>query len=597
MSRVNFFLAVFVLLFFVLFSRLFFLQVLNGNYYSKAADDNAARVNPILAPRGIIFDRNHKILLKNRPEFSVYMIPHFMPKEKKDGVFTLLGELLSAPKEEIERRFYEKKTPLFEGVLIATDVSPAVVTRIEEQRPNLPGVEVICFPMRAYPHPGAASHVLGYIAEIGPTELKDLQSRGYRQGDIIGKDGVEKNYDEYLRGVSGGKKIEVDAFGRPIRVKEIIEPTNGKDVVLTIDLDLQLQVEKSLANNEGAVVVLNPKTGEILAMASHPYYDAGKKWEDISQNNHPFMNRALSGYPPGSIFKVVTLSAALEEGKTNENEILYCPGYYTLGRRTAKCWLASGHGRISPIEGLTWSCDVVFYELGRRLGPDLIKKYAQIYGLGEKTGIDLPQEKRGFIPTADWKKTRFGENWYDGDSINIGIGQGFIQVTPLQMAVMYGMIGTGKRFKPYVVKEILDGNGKKEYEAKPELIAQLTLSLRNQILLRQALHDVVWRGTGIAAYVPGLPAAGKTGTAQNPGLPHAWFVCYAPYNDPEIVIASFVAHGEHGDRVTAHIAGDILKWYKENRLKQKINEEARPDQYIVHGSSRIPYHRLTERSD
>ena len=451
--------------------------------------------------------------------------------------------------------------------------------------------------MRAYPHPGIASHVTGYIAEIGEAELGALQSQGYRLGDLIGKDGIEKVYDKYLRGKPGGKKFEVDALGRPVRIKEIVEPVQGKNITLTIDLPLQLEVDKLLGPKEGAVVVLDPRSGEILAMASHPRYDPSRRWEDISQYNHPFMNRALSAYPPGSIFKVVTLSAALEEGKTKENENFFCRGYYQLGQRIAACWLASGHGGISPVEGLVWSCDSVFYELGRRLGPDLISKYAKLYGLNERTAIDLPQEKRGFIPTSEWKKRVLKEDWYNGDSINLGIGQGFAQVTPLQMAIMYGAIATGKRFKPYVVKEIFDQDGKSEYQAKPELVSDIPISNISRELLLSALKDVVWRGTGVAAYVPGIPASGKTGTAQNPGLPHAWFICYAPNDNPEIVIASFVAHGEHGDRISAYIARDILKWYKENRLQQKIEEVQRSGQYIFHGTHKTAYGRLTGNSD
>jgi len=597
MAKPKFFLTLVIALFIFLFARLFYLQIMQGENYSKLAEENAARINPILAPRGIIFDRNGKILVKNRPVFSVYIIPQFLPRDKIESVFEVLAGLLSTSKERIKRRYLERRSPLFEGIQIAADISPAVVSKIEESRQKIPGVDVICFPMRAYPHPGSASHVLGYIAEIGQLELGELKSRGYRLGDLIGKDGIEKTYDEYLRGIPGGKKFEVDAFGRPVRIKEIVEPVQGKNIKLTIDIDLQIEVERLLGAREGAVVVLDPRSGEILAMTSHPSYDPSRRWEDISKYNHPFMNRALSAYPPGSTFKVVTLSAALEEGKTHENENFFCRGYYQLGKRIASCWLSYGHGSITPIEGLVWSCDSVFYELGRRLGPDLINKYAKIFGLSEKTKIDLPQEKKGFIPTSAWKKEALKEDWYNGDSINLGIGQGFAQATPLQMAGMYGMIATGKRFKPYVVKEVFDQSGKIEYQGKPELVAQLPVSMKNHGLLLSALRDVVSRGTGVAAYVPGIPAGGKTGTAQNPGLPHAWFICFAPNQNPEIAIASFVAHGEHGDRISAYIARDILKWYKENRLQQKIEEVARPGQYILHGAHKTPYGRLTESSD
>jgi penicillin-binding protein 2 len=279
------------------------------------------------------------------------------------------------------------------------------------------------------------------------------------------------------------------------------------------------------------------------------------------------MNRALAIYPPGSIFKAVTLSAALQEGVVNPKDTVYCPGFYRVNNRIAKCWKESGHGRIDMVEGLTQSCDVVFYELGRKLGPDKLAEYARKYGLGEKTGVDLPQEKKGLVPTQAWKKDVWKEPWYEGDSINYGIGQGFLQVTPLQMALVYGAIARGKRMKPFVVSEIKDRNGKSLYRARAQEVAPVPVALGVLQLIRSALHDVVDRATGIAARVEGFLAAGKTGTAENPGLPHAWFICYAPYNDPAIVIASFVEHGEHGDRSAAYVARDILTWYRDHRLE------------------------------
>lgn len=582
------------MLFVFLGGRLIWLQLLDHSSYKQVADENAARIIPILAPRGIIYDRNGKVLLKNRPVFSVYVLQHLLPEEEaeRDRIFLRLSSILHLSPEEIKKTIADKKIPAFEGIKIKTEVTPAVFSRLLEE--NFPGVEVIVTPLRTYPYKTNLAHVLGYVAEIEPEELKDLADQGYRLGDLLGKDGVEKVYDQYLRGISGGKKIEVNAYGRPIRIKEIKEPVPGNNLKLTIDLDLQLAAEEALKGYEGAVVVLDPKTGEILALASHPAYDPNRRWEEISRRNHPFMNRALSGYPPGSVFKVITLSAALEEGKIDLSEVINCPGYYRLGTRIAKCWREWGHGKLQGMEGLVWSCDIVFYELGKRLGPDLIKKFAAAYGLGERSGVDLTQEKRGFIPTAAWKKERFKEDWYEGDSINIGIGQGFISVTPLQMAALYATLGTGKRFAPFVVSQVLDKKGKVIFNNQPRQVGEAPLKPANLALIRQALTDIVLRGTGVAAYVPGLPAAGKTGTAQNPGLPHAWFTSFAPTDDPEIAIAAFVAHGEHGDRASAYVTRDILKWYKEHRLSRKIEEVERPPQYILHGKTKQWYRPLPE---
>lgn len=581
-----------LLIMFILFSlRLVQLQIFQGKYFSGLAAENAARVTPILAPRGIIFDRYGKVLLKNRPVFAVYILPHLLPLDRaeQEKVFRRLSNILGKPVYNIKRKLKEKKSPLFEGLLIDYEISPSALTRIEEERKFLQGVEVICYPMRSYPYRSALAHVLGYIGEIEPKELEKMRAQGYRIGDLIGKDGVEKTYDRYLRGISGGKKMEVDAQGRPLKVKETLEPQPGNNMWLTIDLDLQLEVDKYLGNNEGAVVVMDPRSGEILALVSHPAYDPSLKWQEISQNKYPFMNRALATYPPGSIFKFITLTAALESKIVDLKEDFRCNGWYKLGIRWAKCWLKRGHGVVKVLEGLVWSCDVVFYELGKRLGPDVIHKYAEGYGLNQKTGIDLPQEKKGLVPTAAWKKKEFGEEWVGGDSINIGIGQGFLKVTPLQMAVALGTLAVGKRMTPYVVEKVENKQGEIIYKGEPQEKGKLPLSLENSKLIRDALAEVVLRGTGVAAYNRGIPACGKTGTAENPGKAHAWFICYAPKDDPEIVIASFVAHGEHGDKISAYIARDILNWYEKNRLKREIMGPPRPKQYIVHGHRHDPY--------
>jgi penicillin-binding protein 2 len=377
-----------------------------------------------------------------------------------------------------------------------------------------------------------------------------------------------------------------------------VDSIPGADVKLTIDMEMQQAVEKALGYRSGAALVMAARTGEILALASHPNYDPNiflepldlNAWNRLERTGHPFMNRGLALYPPGSIFKVITLVAALDEKLTKPDEIINCPGFYKINRRIARCWLTSGHGSISIIEGLVWSCDVVFYELGKRLGPDLLAKYAHKFGLGERSEIDLPQEKKGTIPDREWKRAMRNEPWYDGDSINYGIGQGFVRVTPLQMGVVYAAIASGQLLKPFVVKEIVDRKNKIIYSNNYRAVAEVPTSLSNLLLLRKALRDVVRRGTGIVASVAGIPAAGKTGTAENPGKAHAWFVCFAPYDNPEIVIVAFVEHGEHGDRASASIARDILTWYKENRLQKTYTEEKYEGQYIEHGKLRTPYY-------
>lgn len=561
----------FALVFFILFARFLQLQIIEGEKYRKVADENAAKNVPAPAARGIIYDRNGMVVVENRPIFSVQVLPQLLSSrdvKKREKILGRLGDLLG---EKVEFKISADRP-----IIIKDNIKPETAIRIEEQKRELEGVVVTVRPVRSYPHENTASHLLGFVGEIDPDELNRMREEGYRLGDWVGKDGIEKLYDKMVRGVDGGKKIEVDVYGTPTRLLSYSDPIPGADVKLTIDLELQMAAEKALRGQEGAVVVLDPKTGEILALVSRPNYDPNSIQKALSHGSHPFMNRALAIYPPGSIFKPITLTAALQEKLTRPDESFFCPGYYRVNNRIAKCWKAGGHGRITAREGLTQSCDVVFYELGRRLGPDRLAQYAIKYGLGEKTGIDLPQEKKGLVPNTEWKKKVRGEAWYEGDSINYGIGQGFVQVTPLQMAEVYAAIASGKRMKPYVVAEIKDREDEILYRGKPEEIGKAPILPANLEVIRKALREVVDRATGIAAKVEKLPAAGKTGTAENPGLPHAWFLCYAPFDDPKFVIASFVAHGQHGDRAAAYIARDILNWYAENRLATQEAAEETP---------------------
>jgi penicillin-binding protein 2 len=547
----------------VLLLRLLQLQVVEGPKYKELSGENAAKTVPAPAPRGVVYDRNGKILVENRPIFSVQVMPQLRKGEVLKKLESILGEKIVY------------KISADRPIIIKDDIKLETAVRIEERKNELEGVVVSVRPVRYYPHGDLAAHLLGYVGEIETDELKRLKEEGYRLGDSVGKDGIEKYYDKLVRGVDGGKKIEVDVRGTPRRLLESLEPVPGANVKLTVDLELQMAAEKALmrSGRPGAVVILDPRSGEVLALASRPDYDPNLSWRALSAGSFPFVNRALAIYPPGSTFKAITLTAALQEKVAKPTDTIYCPGYYRVNNRIAKCWKGSGHGRITVAEGLTQSCDVVFYELGRRLGPDRLADYARRYGLGERTGIDIPQEKKGLVPTPEWKKKVWGEPWYEGDSINYGIGQGFLQVTPLQMALVYGEIATGKRMRPFIVSEIKNREGDVLYQAHPQEEGSVPLSNENLRVVREALKNVVARATGIAARVPGLPAAGKTGTAENPGLPHAWFLCYAPYDNPVIVIAAFVEHGQHGDRSAAYVARDILTWYRDNRMPKKEGEE------------------------
>lgn len=549
--------------------RLLQLQVIEGDKYRRVADENAARTVPAPAARGVIYDRNGKVLVENRPIFSVQVMPQLLAVSdaaKKKAVLARLGAILG------DKLVFKPSSS--KPIIIKDQIARETAVRIEEQKNALDGVVVSVRPVRFYPHGNTASHLLGYVGEIEPDDLARRREQGYRPGDLIGKDGVEKLYDRLIRGVDGGKKIEVDVAGTPTRLLGILEAVPGAQVKLTIDVDLQEAAEKALGNKPGAVVVQDPWSGEVLALVSHPNYDPNifidpknpRRAAALLDPRHPFMNRALGIYPPGSTFKVVTLSAALQEQLTKTTETLFCPGYYNINGRVARCWKEGGHGRITVLEGLTQSCDVVFYELGRRLGPDRLAGYARQYGLGERTGIDLPQEKKGLVPDTAWKRDVWQAPWYSGESINYGIGQGYLQLTPIQLAGIYGTIATGKRMKPYIVSQIKDRHGEVLYHREQVQAGNAPVTEPIINFIRKALRDVVDRATGRAAKIDGLFAAGKTGTAENPGLPHAWFVCYAPTDKPQIVITAFVEHGQHGDRSAAYVARDILTWYRDNRL-------------------------------
>ncbi len=570
-NQSRFFITMLAVIFIVLFGRLWQLQILDHSAYKKLSQENTTRTIPTLAPRGIIYDRNGRVMVANRAIFSVYIFPSSVAREELADVIREVAQVVGIPQEKIMSRIEANKNRPFEPIMIKDDVSIRTVTAVEERKHNLPGVVINVRPVRSYPYRTLAAQVLGYVGEITKPELSALKDEGYKLKDMIGKEGVENTYDTYLRGIDGGQKLEIDVSGRPVRTVGELDPVSGNDMKLTVDLELQKLVERNLEGKRGAVIVMDPRNGEILAMASHPSYDPNVfaapmekwEWQMMDREGHPFLNRALSTYPPGSTFKVVNLSAALQESTARLDDTIECKGHMILGNRRAECWLEKGHGKLNILEGLVQSCDIVFYELGLRNGPDLLSRFAKGYGLGVKTGIDLPGELAGLVPTADWKKKVLKDVWVKGDSINYGIGQGFLIVTPIQMANIYGTIAVGKRYVPHVVSSVRSRNGQTLFEYEPKQTGSLPISSHNVNILRETMREIVKRGTGIAAEVKGMPAAGKTGTAENPGLAHAWFICYAPYEDPQIVIVSFVEHGEHGDRVTAYIAREILKWYKD----------------------------------
>jgi penicillin-binding protein 2 len=576
-------------IFFLLLLRMWHLQILSADDYRSMSENNRLRFVPVAASRGAIMDRGGKVLVSNRPSFSLAVVPQEV--KDKDGLFDRLARLLGLDRAELDERWDKiKGRAKYYPVVLASNISRDQVEIIEENRLRLPGVEIEMKPVREYTGNLLAAHLLGYIGEVSEDEMNKKEYEEYNPGDYIGKNGIERSWESELHGNDGGRQLEVDARGRVLRTVSESYPTVGNSVVLTIDATLQKQTEKAFGDQAGAAVAIDVNTGEVLAFVSYPSFDpslfSGKLPADIwksylDDKRHPLENKALTGqYPPGSTFKIITALAGLEEGKINENSSVNCSGSYELGGSTFKCWNKRGHGTTSLKKSLRESCDVYFYQLGEHLGVDLIAKTAQKFMLGAPMGIGLSNEKPGLIPTAEWKQKRFGKRWYHGETLPVAIGQGYVLMTPIQMASMIATVANeGTVYRPFLVKRIVDTDGKTLKEFHPEVIGRTGISPANFRLVKQGLFSVVNDpgGTGSMARLYDVRVAGKTGTSQvvkmrdsKQGTPyqyrdHALFVAFAPYDKPEIAVAVVVEHGEHGGSAAGPIVGRMLRAYFDSK--------------------------------
>lgn len=563
-----------MLVIFILIARLGYLQVYDGEYYAGLADGNRIRLIPAMAPRGTFFDRNGTQLVTNRPGFAVSLLPLTAPIS--DDVITRLSTLLAVDKAEIQAKI--KQHTGFDPIRIKTDVGPEILTIIEEQKDAYPGVVIEVQPIRHYINKELAAHVFGYVSEISDDELEKRKADGYRSGDIIGKFGLEKVYDQQLRGVNGGEQVEVDAGGKPVQIIGKKEPIPGADLRLTIDEKIQKAAEKAIDEQllkihakAAAAVVLNPQTGEVLAMVSRPAFDpnlfargiSSKDWNLINNNpNYPLDNKAITGeYPPGSTFKIITGAAALSEGKvTPEEKILDTGRHWIIPKVNAD---GEALGWINFREALAHSDNVYFYEMGNRLGIDKLEQYARMFGLGEKTGINLPYEAEGLVANKAYKRKVFEDDWYLSETFDAAIGQGFNLATPLQMAVVLSEIANGGvRYKPYLVQAIMKPDGTVLEKFQPEVVKKLDIKPEIIALIQDGLRDVTKVGTAASIFGPkfAVDVAGKTGTAENPhGRDHGWFVAYGPFANPNIVVAVIVEQGGYGAQSAVPIGKKILE--------------------------------------
>jgi penicillin-binding protein 2 len=559
--------AVIAGLFVVLALRLWQVQIVQGDYFLRLSEENGLRITSVAAPRGLIVDQQGRPLVANRPAFTVALAPSEVRDPARE--VPLVASLLGLDSREVARKLAEARDQPFALIPLRRDVPKDTIAAVEESRMDLPGVVVEIEPVRQYLYGDLAAHLLGYLGEINDQELRALHDQGYQPGDLIGKDGVERVYDRYLRGRNGEIQAEVDAQGRPVRTLGTIPAVPGDTVVLGLNLDVQRAAEAALGNRRGAVVAMDPRTGAIVAMVSHPAFDpdlfsagiTAAAWNNLLRDpNQPLINRAIRGtYPPGSVFKIVTASAALELGDVHPDTQFYSPGYYKLGGWTFHEWKALGH--VNFIDAIAQSCDACFYELSRRVGADNIAKYARRYGLGRLTGIDLPGESAGVVPDPAWKQRVFKQPWYGGDTLNTGIGQGYLLTTPLQIARMLAAVANnGALVTPHAVTEILTPQGQVVARIAPPPAGRVDVSPQTLAILHTGLAAVVSRGTASGVRIPGLPMAGKTGTAESVhGRPYAWFAAYAPVDAPRLVAVAMVEDAGFGSEFAAPIVQRVME--------------------------------------
>ena len=566
--RLHTLLVVCLVLFAVLLGRMVYLQLWRGDYYAKQSDGNRLRQSRILAPRGIIYDSEGKELVNNLPGYAVVLQKQ---SSYKPETLQRLSNLLQMPVEEINAKIKASEN-FYEPILLKNNLDQQMVTKIEEQRRYMPEVMLSVQPIRNYPYHELAVHALGYVGEVSSYEIEQGLFKNISQGSLVGKGGLEKTYDKYLRGEDGAFMEEVDVAGNVVKHYDSVQPIPGKNLKLTIDYELQKELEaftdKHLAFlrsfgiapgvRAAAVVAIDPRNGAVRAMVSRPGYDpnwfvhgiSSKNWNSINNDpNYPMNNKVITGeYPPGSTFKIVTGSAAFELKKVGLNEPIFDGGFHpmvpTMGNAGGEVL-----GWLTFIKALAMSDNVYFYELGYRVGIDNIEKYAHIFGFGERTGIDLEGESKGLVASKKVKRKIWDEDWRLGDTFNAAIGQGFNLTTPIQLSVMLSIVANGgTKYQPYLVDSIINSDGSlfekpKRAEGKHIDVSQQTIDY-----IRMGMSATTQEG-GTASYFAGLPKpiAGKTGTAENShGRDHGLFVAYGPVDAPELVVVCIVEQGGFG---------------------------------------------------
>ena len=567
---------------FVLVIRLWYLQIVKGDYFRDRSENNRLRTVYIPSPRGLILDRQGEVLARNRASFNI----DFVTEDSKNPKETVaaLADLTKVESAELyDRLTKQNKRRRFEPKLLLKDISRDLVAQVAVQRHRLPGVIINVVPSREYVHGELGAHVIGYTREINGEQLKNPQYAGYRMGDVVGQAGIESKWERYLRGERGSQAVIVNASGNKIGEAFFEPEIPGHNVLLTIDRKLQEAADKALEGKRGAIVALDPSNGDVLALASAPRFDPNMFTSEISKDQwsdlvapkvNKLNNRAVQGaYPPGSVFKIFVSMAILAEQVAPKTESTFCPGFYQFGKRAFKCHKHSGHGPATMYDSIVQSCDVYFYIMGQRLGVDRIHEYAKMFGFGEHTGIDLAEENAGLVPSTEWKRKYFRDpedkRWYPGETLPVAIGQGAVTATPMQVArSMAAAVNGGKVLKPRVVRKVSASDGRVfEEHIEPEVVRDLSTYIDASVFkeVRRGMEGVVSdkRGTGHRAALPeiaGVSVGGKTGTSQvgTKEEDHAWFAGYAPVQNPSIVVAAIVENGGHGGATAAPLVRQVL---------------------------------------
>jgi penicillin-binding protein 2 len=559
-----------------------YLQIVKGSEFALLAENNRLRRIALPPTRGVVLDRRDEVLASTRPALNLVLV--------RDGLTDAEGQLkrlegfLGIPYDTLNARLLAMRhRPTFEPLVIKEDVQLSDIAKVEARREWFPSVEIEQTALRDYPDGPAIAHAVGYVGEVNEAQLAKIADGSLQQGDIVGKTGVEREYDEILRGRRGWRLQTVNSLGRPFGASQPgRDPTDGLPLHLTIDKRLQRKLVEALADEVGSGIFMDPHTGEILALASTPGYDPNVFTAPVSRTTwtaligdprHPLNDRAISSfYAPGSTFKVLMSIVGLETGAITPGTTVSCSGSAMIYNRRFMCWKKGGHGTVDVHHALVQSCNVFYYLLGRKVGIDAISKYAKMFHVGELTGIDIPGESRGNPPSAEWKQRIHKEQWYPGDTISVSIGQGLLAVTPVQMATMISAVANGGSLvRPHLARD-----------TKSEPV-RLPVSAGTLALIRDALADVVEEGTATRAQLGPIHVAGKTGTAQvfkkSVGVDadkqpkderdHAWFIGYAPAEKPEIAFAIVIEHGGHGGTTAAPVARKVLEVFFEDRLPPK----------------------------